>query len=146
MLVVMQNNATEAQMQAVVHEIENMGYQAIPIPGAQRTAICIIGNKGPVEDSRLLALDGVKETVRVTKPYKLVSRETHPEPTIVTVGNVRFGGSEPVIMAGPCAVESEDQAFTVARIVKNTALPYFERVLSNRGLPPIASRDWEKKD
>jgi 3-deoxy-7-phosphoheptulonate synthase len=118
MLVIMKNSATAAQVQAVIREIESMGYQGIPIPGAQRTAVCIIGNKGPVEDSRLLALDGVKETVPVTKAYKLVSRETHPESTVVTVGNVKFGAGEPVIMAGPCAVESEEQALTIARIVK----------------------------
>ena len=78
MLVVMKNDATEADVQAVIQEIESMGYRGIPMPGAQRTAVCIIGNKGPVEDSRLLALDGVKETIRVTKPYKLVGRETQP--------------------------------------------------------------------
>lgn len=125
MLVIMKNNATEAQVQAVVREIERMGYQGIPIPGAQRTAVCIIGNKGPVEDSRLLALDGVKETVPVTKAYKLVSRETHPESTAVTIGDVSIGGREPVIMAGPCAVESEEQALTIARIVKKYGVSIF---------------------
>jgi 3-deoxy-7-phosphoheptulonate synthase len=125
MLVIMKNSATEDQVQAVIHEIESMGYQGIPIPGAQRTAICIIGNKGPVENSRLLALDGVKETVPVTKPYKLVSRETHPESTVVSVGDVKFGGREPVIMAGPCAVESEEQALTIARIVKKYGASVF---------------------
>ena len=118
MLVVMKNDATEAQVQAVIQEIERLGYRGIPMPGAQRTAVCIIGNKGLVEDSRLLALDGVKETIRVTKPYKLVSRETHPEPTIITIGDVKIGGEKPVIMAGPCAVESEEQALTIARLVK----------------------------
>jgi len=123
MLVVMQNNATDDQIRVVIHEIENMGYQAIPIPGAQRTAICIVGNKGPVEESRLMMLDGVKETVRVTKPYKLVSRETHPEPTVVTVGDVRIGEGKPVVMAGPCAVESEEQVLIVAKIVKKYGAP-----------------------
>jgi len=125
MLVIMKNSATEAQVQAVIREIESMGYQGIPIPGAQRTAVCIIGNKGPVENSRLLALDGVKETVPVTKPYKLVSRETHPESTVVSVGDVKFGGREPVIMAGPCAVESEEQALIIARIVKKYGASVF---------------------
>ena len=125
MLVIMKNSATEAQVQAVIREIESMGYQGIPIPGAQRTAVCIIGNKGSVDSSRLLALDGVKETVPVTKPYKLVSRETHPESTVVTIGNVKFGGREPVIMAGPCAVESEEQALIIARIVKNYGATVF---------------------
>ena len=118
MLVVMKNDATEAQVQAVIQEIESLGYRGIPMPGAQRTAVCIIGNKGMVEDSRLLALDGVKETIRVTKPYKLVSKETHPEPTIIAIGDVKIGGDKPVIMAGPCAVESEEQALTIARLVK----------------------------
>jgi 3-deoxy-7-phosphoheptulonate synthase len=111
MLVIMKNDATEAQVKAVIREIETLGYRGISIPGAQRTAVCIVGNQGLVEDSCLLALDGVKETIRVTKPYKLVSRETHPQPTVITIGNVMIGGEKPVIMAGPCA------------IVKNRHLP-----------------------
>lgn len=118
MLVVMNNNATEEQVQAVVSKIEKMGYRGVPMPGAQRTAICIVGNEGPVEDAHLLALDGVKETIRVTKPYKLVSRETMPQPTVITIGKVTIGGGDPVIMAGPCAVESEEQAIKIAHIVK----------------------------
>jgi len=118
MLVIMKKDATEAQVKAVIREIETLGYRGIPMPGIQRTAVCIIGNQGPVEDSCLLALDGVKETIRVTKPYKLVSRETHPQPTIITIGNVIIGGEKPVIMAGPCAIESEKQALTIASLVK----------------------------
>lgn len=125
MLVIMKNDATEAHVQAVVREIESMGYRGIPMPGAQRTAVCIIGNQGPVEDSRLLSLDGVKETIPVTKPYKLVSRETHPQTTIISIGDVRIGGEEPVIMAGPCAVESEEQALTIARLVKQYGAKIF---------------------
>jgi 3-deoxy-7-phosphoheptulonate synthase len=119
MLVVMKNDATEAEIQAVIQEIRALGYQGIPMPGAQRTAICIVGNTGPVDDSRLLTLPGVKETIRVTRPYKLVSRETHPESTVITIGDVKIGGGKPVIMAGPCAVESEEQALTIARLVKS---------------------------
>ena len=125
MLVIMKNNATETQVKAVIHEIETLGYRGIPIPGIQRTAVCIIGNQGPVEDSRLLALDGVKETNRVTKPYKLVSRETHPQPTIITIGNIMIGGEKPVIMAGPCAIESEKQALTIASLVKQYGAQVF---------------------
>jgi 3-deoxy-7-phosphoheptulonate synthase len=125
MLVVMKNDATEEQLQAVIREIESQGYRGVPMPGMQRTAVCIIGNTGPVEDSRLLSLEGVKETIPVTKPYKLVSTETHPQPTIITVGSVRIGGGEPVIMAGPCAVESEDQALTIARLVKQSGAHFF---------------------
>ena len=125
MLVVMKNEATEEQVQVVIREIEELGYRGIPIPGAERTAVCITGNKGMVEDSRLLALDGVKETIRVTKPYKLVSRETHTEPTVIAIGDVRIGGEKPVVMAGPCAVESEEQALTIARLVKQYGAQVF---------------------
>ena len=125
MLVVMKNDATEAQVQEIIHEIENMGYRGVPMPGAQRTAICIIGNQGPVDDSRLLVMEGVKETIRVTKPYKLVSRETHPEARVITVGDIKIGGGKPVIMAGPCAVESEEQALTIAHLVKKGGAQVF---------------------
>ena len=125
MLVVMKNDATEAQVQAIIHEIENMGYRGVPMPGAQRTAVCIIGNQGPVDDSRLLVMEGVKETIRVTKPYKLVSRETHPEARVIAVGDIKIGGGKPVIMAGPCAVESEEQALTIAHLVKKGGAQVF---------------------
>jgi 3-deoxy-7-phosphoheptulonate synthase len=118
MLVVMRNDATEEQVQAVILEIRNMGYRGVPMPGAQRTAICIVGNKGPVEAAGLLAMPGVKEAIPVTKAYKLVSRETHPESSAFSIGNVTIGAGEPVVMAGPCAVESEEQALATARFVK----------------------------
>jgi 3-deoxy-7-phosphoheptulonate synthase len=125
MLVVMKNDATEAQVKAVIKEIERMGYRGVPMPGAQRTAVCIIGNTGPVDDSGLLVLEGVKETVRVTKQYKLVSRETHPQPTTINVGDIKIGAGRLVIMAGPCAVESEEQALTIARLVKKSGAEVF---------------------
>jgi 3-deoxy-7-phosphoheptulonate synthase len=125
MLVIMKKDATEAQVKAVIREIETLGYRGIPMPGIQRTAVCIIGNQGPVEDSCLIALDGVKETIRVTKPYKLVSKETHPQPTIITIGNVMIGGEKPIIMAGPCAIESEKQALTIANLVKKYGAQVF---------------------
>jgi len=125
MLVVMKNDATEEQVQAVILEIQRMGYRGVPMPGAQRTAICIIGNKGPVEAAGLLAIPGVKEAIPVTKPYKLVSRETHPESTSFKIGSVTIGAGEPVIMAGPCAVESEDQALTIARFVREHGASVF---------------------
>ena len=125
MLVVMKNDATKEQVRAVIQEIERLGYRGIPMPGAQRTAVCIIGNKGPVEDSQLLTMDGVKETIRVTKAYKLVSRETQAESTVISIGDIKVGAGEPVIMAGPCAVESEEQALTIARSVKEYGAKVF---------------------
>ena len=135
MLVIMKNDATEAQVQAVIREIETLGYRGIPIPGALRTAVCMIGNQGAVEDSSLLALDGVKETIRVTKTYKLVSKETHPQPTVIAIGNVMVGGEKPVIMAGPCAVENEKQALTIAGFVKK----YGARVFRGGAFKPRTS-------
>jgi 3-deoxy-7-phosphoheptulonate synthase len=125
MLVVMKNDATEEQVKAVIREIEGMGFRGVPMPGAQRTAVCIIGNKGPVDDSRLLLMEGVKEALRVTKPYKLVSRETKPQPTVITVGDIKIGEGRPVVMAGPCAIESEEQALTIARLVKKYGAKVF---------------------
>lgn len=125
MLVVMKNDATEAQVQAVIKEIEKMGFRGVPMPGALRTAVCIIGNKGPVDATQLLAMEGVKEAIPVTKPYKLVSRETHPDSTVISIGDVTIGAGEPVIMAGPCAVESEEQALTIAAIVKKHGAKVF---------------------
>ncbi len=125
MLVVMKNDATEEQVQAVIKEIEKMGYRGVPMPGALRTAVCILGNKGSIDAARLLAIEGVKEAIPVTKPYKLVSRETHPDSTVITIGSVKIGGGEPVIMAGPCAVESEEQALIIAGIVKKAGAKIF---------------------
>ena len=125
MLVVMKNDATEAQVQAVIREIENMGYRGVPMPGAERTAVCIIGNKGPVDDAVLMTLEGVKETIRVTKQYKLVSRETRPQPSVVPVGDIGIGAGEPVLMAGPCAVETEEQCLAIARLVKASGARIF---------------------
>ncbi|HSW57641.1 MAG TPA: 3-deoxy-7-phosphoheptulonate synthase [Dehalococcoidales bacterium] len=118
MLVIMKNNATEIQIEAVIQQIEKMGYRGIPIPGAQRTAVCVVGNQGWVDDAQIMALGGVKETIRVTKPYKLVSRETHPQNTVITLGEVEIGGPRPVVMAGPCSVESEKQSINIALEVK----------------------------
>ncbi len=119
MLVIMRNDATEAQIQAVISHIESLGYRGIPIPGASRTAVCVVGNQGFIEDSQLTSLEGVKEALRVTKPYKLVSRETHPQATIIELGEVVVGDNKPIIMAGPCAVESEKQALIIAEDVRS---------------------------
>jgi 3-deoxy-7-phosphoheptulonate synthase len=125
MLVIMKNNASEEQVQGVIQHIESLGYRGIPMPGSLRTAICIIGNQGPVEDSQILSLEGVKETLRVTKPYKLVSRETKPQATTIRIGDVIIGGHEAIIMAGPCAIENLGQALTIASIVKQQGARIF---------------------
>jgi 3-deoxy-7-phosphoheptulonate synthase len=125
MLVVMKNDATEEQVQILIKEIKRMGYRGVPMPGALRTAVCILGNKGPIDAAQFLSLDGVKEAIPVTKAYKLVSRETHPDSTVISIGEVKIGAGEPVIMAGPCAVESEEQALKIAGIVKKYGAKIF---------------------
>ena len=119
MLVVMENNATREQVDRVVAVIEEMGYQARPMPGEQRTAVGLVGNDGRVDSSRIESLAGVAEVIHVTKPYKQVSREWKAENTIVTIApGVSFGGNEIQIIAGPCSVESEQQIVASARAVR----------------------------
>ena len=119
MLVVMRHNASKAEVGRVVGEIEDMGYEARSMPGKQRTTVGLMGNDGRVDSARIAGLPGVLEIIPVTKPYKQVSREWRSADTIVEVGNgVRFGGSEVPIIAGPCAVESEEQILGIAHQLK----------------------------
>jgi 3-deoxy-7-phosphoheptulonate synthase len=115
MLIVMRHDATPDQVQAVVDVIEEMGYEARPMPGKQRTAVGLVGNDGKVNADRLESLSGVLEIIHVSQPYKQVSREWREEPTIVELANgTRIGGSEVAVMAGPCSVESEAQIVGIA--------------------------------
>jgi 3-deoxy-7-phosphoheptulonate synthase len=117
-LVVMRKDATAEQIRGAQDAIEARGYKAHPIPGAQRTAIGVTGNKGALDAPALEGLPGVLEVIAVTHAYKLVSREVKAEDTIVDVGTVAVGGTELVLVAGPCAVESEEQTIAIARAVK----------------------------
>ncbi len=118
MLVVMRQDATAEQIRGVVRAVEARGFKAHAIPGAQRTAIGITGNRGAVDRPVFESLPGVLEVIPVTHAYKLVSREVKPEDSVVRVGGVAVGGRELVLIAGPCAVESLEQTLTVARQVK----------------------------
>ena len=120
MLVVMEHGATDAQIARVAEVIREMGYQARPMPGAQRTTVGLVGNDGRVDGSQLEALDGVAEVIHVSKPYKQVSREWKPDDTLVTIApGVTFGGPTVPIIAGPCSVESEEQIVLAARQVRD---------------------------
>jgi 3-deoxy-7-phosphoheptulonate synthase len=120
MLVVMKQNASEDEIGRVVDTIREMGYDARPIPGRQRTAVGLIGNDGRVDSARLEGLPGVLETIEVSQPYKQVSREWKAEDTVITLPNgTRIGGREIALMAGPCAVESEQQIVGVARSLRD---------------------------
>lgn len=116
MLIIMESNCTVAEVSAVEECIRNMGFIPIPVPGPSRTAICVTGNRGPVDGSVLSRLPGVVECIRVTKPYKMVGREVHPDDTVVVLGGVSIGGGNPpVIIAGPCSVETEARTMAIAR-------------------------------
>ena len=118
MVIVMEPHATDEQVERVSEEVRAMGFQPHILPGPTRTAVCITGNEGPVEQSQRLALlPGVTELIRVTKPYKLVGRDFRPFDTVVRAGDVEIGGQAVVVMAGPCTIESREQMLSSARAV-----------------------------
>jgi 3-deoxy-7-phosphoheptulonate synthase len=129
MLVVMQSHASEEQVRAVCQRIESLGLKAHPIPGAGRTAIGITGNQGAIDLGVLESLPGVIECIPVSKPYKLVSRDVKAEDTILRIptprGDVLVGGQHIALVAGPCAVETEEQCFAIAEQVAPTGCRLF---------------------
>jgi 3-deoxy-7-phosphoheptulonate synthase len=118
MLVVMEAAARPEQIEAVVRHIERMGFRAHPIPGATRTAIGVTGHGGKANPQILENFPGVKEVIPVSHAYKLVSREAKPDDSIVRIGGVEVGGTNIVVIGGPCAVESLDQTRAIAEGVK----------------------------
>src|SRR6202453_5039130 len=127
MLVVMQAHATEEQVRTVCQKIESLGYRAHSIPGAERTAIGITGNKGEVEAGTLEEMSGVQEVIRVTKPYKLVSRDVKEENTVIRFAgtDATIGGTAVAMIAGPCSIESKEQAFAIAEQVALAGAQFF---------------------
>jgi 3-deoxy-7-phosphoheptulonate synthase len=127
MLVVMKSHATEEQVREVCRKVESLGFRAHPIPGAQRTAIGITGNQGAFEAGTLEEMPGVGEVIRVSKPYKLVSRDVKPDNTIIRFpkSHVTIGGKDIVVMAGPCSIESREQAMTIAEQVAHGGAHFF---------------------
>jgi 3-deoxy-7-phosphoheptulonate synthase len=129
MLIVMKPQASEQDVRRVCEKIASMGYRAHPLPGAQRTAVGITGNPGPLEPGEFESLPGVAEAIRVSKPYKLVSREFKGEDSLVRIGpaggGVTIGGKEIEIIAGPCAIENREQARTAAASVREAGARLF---------------------
>jgi 3-deoxy-7-phosphoheptulonate synthase len=125
MLIVMKPSAIARDIDAVLKIIETIGLRPHPMPGATRTAIGITGNQGPIDGRRFENLPGVAEVIRVTKPYKLITLDLRPEKTIVQIDGATIGGSELAIIAGPCAIESREQAFAVAEAVKLSGARFF---------------------
>jgi 3-deoxy-7-phosphoheptulonate synthase len=118
MLIVMRSTATPEQVDAVVEKVRALGLTPHAIPGAQRVAIGITGNKGGLAPEPFEVLPGVGEVIRVSQPFKLVSREVKPEDTVIDVGGVRLGGPAIAVIAGPCSVESREQLLAAAHAVK----------------------------
>ncbi len=118
MLVVMRAQASDQEIARVCRRIESLGFRPHVVPGAQRTAIGITGNPGPLDPAEFEDLPGVVEAIAVSKPYKLVSRDVKPDDTVVTIAGARVGGGELLLCAGPCSVENRDQVLAAARAVK----------------------------
>ena len=114
----MKADATAQEIKAVIVEVEAVGLQAQVMEGVQQKIVGVIGDKSKMGCLSIDAMDGVEKTVAVSKSYKLASREFHPQNTVVEVGDVKIGGGSLVVMAGPCAVESREQLFEAAEIVK----------------------------
>ena len=125
MLIVMKPDATEAQVEEVLDVIRSLGFKPHPMPGATRTAIGVTGNQGAIDPAHFEMLAGVAEAIRVSKPYKLVGRDLKHDDTVVRVGDAEVGGLEPVIIAGPCAVESYEQTMSIAELVASTGVKLF---------------------
>ncbi|MFP5210703.1 MAG: 3-deoxy-7-phosphoheptulonate synthase [Acidobacteriota bacterium] len=127
MLVVMKAHATPEEIQAVCDHIERLGFRAHPLPGAQRTAVGITGNQGEVDRGNLEALPGVAEVIRVSKPYKLASRDAKEEDTVIRFAGTDavIGGNGLAVIAGPCSIESREQAFTIAGQVAAAGAQFF---------------------
>jgi 3-deoxy-7-phosphoheptulonate synthase len=123
----MKAQATPEQIQAVCDHIEQLGFRAHPLPGAQRTAIGITGNQGEVDRGNLEELSGVAEVIRVSKAYKLASRDVKEEDTVIRFAgtDAAIGGDGLAIMAGPCSIESRDQAFAIAEEVAASGAQFF---------------------
>jgi 3-deoxy-7-phosphoheptulonate synthase len=132
MLVVMRAHATDEQVQAVCKRVESLGYKAHSMPGAQRVAIGITGNQGTIDPGSIEEMPGVGEVISVSKPYKLVSRDLKEDDTIIRFPRLPnndseavIGGSELAVIAGPCGIESREQAFAIAERVQRTGAKFF---------------------
>src|SRR5665647_1188602 len=120
MIIVMKPYATKEEIANVEKKLVNLGFTTHPIYGEIKTVIGAIGDKTRVEASNFSNMAGVEAIVPIMKPYKLVGKELQKEPTIVDVEGVKFGGKELVIIAGPCAIENEEQIYSVARSIKKS--------------------------
>src|SRR5947207_10438898 len=118
MVVVMRERASDAQVQSVIAKLTEMGFDVHRSTGALRTVLGAVGGSRQFDTALIEVLDGVQEVLRITEPYKLASRTFRPENTVITIGDLRVGGDEVIVMAGPCSAETEEQVETTTAAVK----------------------------
>lgn len=151
MVIIMNPEASAENIKGVIEAIESVGLEAKVMEGAQQKIVGVIGNKARLASVPVDALPGVETSVSISKSYKLASREFHPQSSTVRVGEIEIGGEVPVVMAGPCAVESKEQLFEAAEIVqkggaqflrggayKPRTSPYSFQGLEEKGLEYLA--------
>ena len=124
MVIIMNPEATAENIKAVIRTIEDAGLEAKVMDGASQRIVGVIGDKRKLGDVTFEAMDGVEKTVAISKSYKLASREFHPRSSVVDVAGVKIGDGTPVVMSGPCAVESREQLFKAADIVKKAGAQF----------------------
>ena len=125
MLIVMKSDATSSDIEQVLQTIEALGFRGHAMPGENRTAIGVTGNPGAIDPAHFENLPGVADAIRVTQPYKLISRDLRPEKSIVKVGTATVGGGNLAIIAGPCALENREQVFATAETVVKSGAEFF---------------------
>ncbi len=135
MVVVMEEHASEEQMQRVVAALVDLGFAVHRSTGVSRTVLGAVGGTRLADTDPIRSMEGVSDVIRITEPYKLASRTFHAENTVVTIGDVRVGGDEVVVMAGPCSAESDEQVHATARAVKRAGA----KILRGGGFKPRSS-------
>ena len=125
MLIVMQNTASKQEITAVCQKIVELGFEAHQMPGAQRMAVCVTGNDGSVSERHFSGLSGIRQIIRVSKPYKLTSNEIKTTPTIVEANGVKFGSGHTGLIAGPACVEAEEVSLRLAQAVAEQGIKLF---------------------
>ncbi|MFN0139477.1 MAG: 3-deoxy-7-phosphoheptulonate synthase [Pyrinomonadaceae bacterium] len=125
MLIVMKSDAGPSDIERVLEAIHKLGFVGNVMPGENRTAIGITGNKGSIDPANFENLPGVAEAIRVTQPYKLITRDRHPERSVIKVGSSTIGGKELAVIAGPCALENREQVFETAETIARSGAKFF---------------------
>src|SRR5258706_15329693 len=125
MLIVMKSDAQASDIEKVLKVIETLGFRGHAMPGESRTAIGVTGNRGAIDPAHFENLPGVAEAIRVTQPYKLISKDLRPEKSVIKVGNSTIGGGQLAMIAGPCALENHNQVLTVAETVAKSGAKFF---------------------